>query len=220
MLPLFPLQTVLFPGGLLVLQIFEVRYLDMVGRCHKENRPFGVVSLTQGTEVRRLKQGQPSETTGASLFATEAFHAIGTLAHIDQLEPLQAGLLMVRCSGGQRFHLTHHEQLTHGLWVGKSEPLPLDPPVTVPKDLAHVSLAMRQLIHQFEGLAAPGEEMPVRSPYLWDDCGWLANRWCELLPISSALRQQLMVVDSPLLRLELVADLLGDIKGEALMPRD
>ena len=51
-LPLFPLGTVLFPGGLLPLRIFEVRYLDMIGRCHKAGLPFGVVGLTQGSEVR------------------------------------------------------------------------------------------------------------------------------------------------------------------------
>jgi len=51
-LPLFPLGTVLFPGGVLPLRIFEVRYLDMIGKCHKAGAPFGVVSLTEGSEVR------------------------------------------------------------------------------------------------------------------------------------------------------------------------
>ena len=52
-LPLFPLGSVLFPGGLLALRVFEVRYLDMVRKCHRTGAPFGVVSLTQGHEVRQ-----------------------------------------------------------------------------------------------------------------------------------------------------------------------
>ena len=57
--PLFPLGTVLYPGGLLPLQIFEVRYLDMIGKCHRSGSPFGVVTLTKGSEVRRPEAGQP-----------------------------------------------------------------------------------------------------------------------------------------------------------------
>jgi uncharacterized protein len=70
-LPLFPLQTVLFPGGWLPLRIFEVRYLDMIGRCHKAGAPFGVVSLSEGSEVRRL---DPNAPPGGDGFAKEVFH--------------------------------------------------------------------------------------------------------------------------------------------------
>ena len=59
-LPLFPLHTVLFPGGMLHLQIFEVRYLDLIGKCIKTGAPFGVVSLTEGSEVRRPDDTQAS----------------------------------------------------------------------------------------------------------------------------------------------------------------
>ncbi|HYF19495.1 MAG TPA: LON peptidase substrate-binding domain-containing protein, partial [Ramlibacter sp.] len=104
-LPLFPLGTVLFPGGVLPLRIFEVRYLDMINRCHRAGAPFGVVSLTQGQEVR-----QP----GA---AREAFASVGTLATIASLEQPQPGLLMIRAGGEQRFRITSSDQLKHGLWV-------------------------------------------------------------------------------------------------------
>jgi Lon protease-like protein len=72
-LPLFPLGAVLFPGGVLPLRVFEVRYLDMIGKCHKAGAPFGVVSLTQGQEVRRPGQ-------------REAFAGVGTLATITEFE--------------------------------------------------------------------------------------------------------------------------------------
>src|SRR5512140_3257968 len=92
-LPLFPLSAVLFPGGVLPLRIFEVRYLDMIGRCHKAGAPFGVVSLTQGNEVR-----QPG--------GKEAFADVGTLATIDEFETPRPGLMMIRANGGQRFRIT------------------------------------------------------------------------------------------------------------------
>src|SRR6185369_3421479 len=85
-LPLFPLGTVLFPGGVLPLRIFEVRYLDMITRCHKAGAPFGVVLLTQGNEVR-----VPD--------AKEAFAGVGTLATISDLDSPQPGLLTIRAIG-------------------------------------------------------------------------------------------------------------------------
>src|SRR5215469_5284667 len=97
-LPLFPLGTVLFPGGLLPLRIFEVRYLDMIGRCHKSGAPFGVVGLTRGSEVRRA---------GAE---TEAFAEVGTLARIREFDVPQAGLMQIECIGGERFRLQSSAQ--------------------------------------------------------------------------------------------------------------
>ena len=93
-LPLFPLQTVLFPGGQLSLQIFEVRYLHMVRACHQAGTPFGVVCLTSGSEIQKAGS------------ATEQLHTVGTLARIDHLETVQAGLLRIQCSGTQRFRST------------------------------------------------------------------------------------------------------------------
>ncbi|HSV33991.1 MAG TPA: LON peptidase substrate-binding domain-containing protein, partial [Ramlibacter sp.] len=112
-LPLFPLGAVLFPGGVLQLRIFEVRYLDMISRCHKAGAPFGVVLLTQGSEVR-----QPG--------ATEAFSKVGTLATISELENPRPGLMMIRANGAQRFRITASDQLKHGLWIADVERLAAD----------------------------------------------------------------------------------------------
>ncbi len=205
-LPLFPLQTVLFPGGVLPLRIFEVRYLDLIGRCHKEGAPFGVVSLSQGQEVRRPAPGE-----GAA-FAPEALHAVGTLAHITQFERPQPGLMLIRCRGGRRFRLRSSEQFKHGLWVGQVEWLPDDAPVAVPPDLAHVRTGLARLLQHMQAQGGNPADLPIQPPYLWDDCGWLANRWCELLPVSPRLKQQYLALDNPLLRLELVADLLAQLQ--------
>ncbi len=195
-LPLFPLGTVLFPGGVLPLRIFEVRYLDMIGKCHKAGAPFGVVSLTQGNEVR-----QPGRT--------EAFAKVGTLATISELDTPQPGLMVIRADGEQRFRITSSDQLRHGLWVADVQRLDADMDVAVPADLQPTADALGRLIQALQQKAGADAQMPVTSPLRLDDCGWVANRWCELLPLPVQLKQRLMELDNPLVRLELVSDVLG-----------
>lgn len=195
-LPLFPLSAVLFPGGLLSLRIFEVRYLDMIGKCHKNGAPFGVVSLTEGQEVR-----QPG--------VREAFSQTGTLATIDALESPGPGLMLVRATGAQRFRITASDQLKHGLWVADVERVPDDMAVAVPDDLQGTAEALARLIQSLQLKAATPDQLPLQPPWKLDDCGWVANRWCELLPLPVALKQRLMELDNPLVRLELVSDVLA-----------
>jgi uncharacterized protein len=195
-LPLFPLAAVLFPGGVLPLRIFEVRYLDMIGRCHKAGAPFGVVSLTQGNEVRQLG-------------GKEAFSPVGTLATIIDFESPRPGLMMIRASGAQRFRITASDQLRHGLWVADVERLAPDMSVPIPDDLKVTSQALAKLIRSLESKVDAPQHMPLQGPWQLDDCGWVANRWCELLPLSLQLKQRLMELDNPLVRLELVSDVLS-----------
>jgi Lon protease-like protein len=187
----------------LPLQIFEVRYLDMIGKCHKNGTPFGVVSLTQGTEVRRLN----AEPSGEA-FANEAFQSIGTLATITDFATPQPGLMVVRCTGTQRFKISRREKLKHGLWVADATLLADDLFVPIPEDLQPAVDALKKLILTLQEREVPAEQMPILTPYRFDDCGWVANRWCELLPIPVAMKQQFMELDNPLLRLELVNDIL------------
>ena len=195
-LPLFPLGTALFPGGVLPLRVFEVRYLDMIGKCHRAGAPFGVVALAQGSEVR--VPGAPQEQ----------LEPVGTLARITRLEQPQPGLLLVQCQGEQRFRIDHASRLKNALWVADVTLLPHDPAVAVPQDLHHAAQALRQV---FEHLRARSPEAPIppESDAQYDDCAWVANRWCELLPLPLATRHRLMALDNPLLRLELVADVLA-----------
>lgn len=200
-LPLFPLGTVLFPGGVLPLRIFEVRYLDMVGKCRKAEAPFGVVSLTSGSEVRK---------PGAD---AESFAAIGTLAMIREFESPQRGLLQIECVGTQRFRVRGTELQKHGLWIAEVEAVAEDLALEIPDDLRHTSTALRRLVETLEERrrmqGAEAVRLPIGEPYRFDDCGWVANRWCELVPMQLELRQRLMELDSPLMRLELVSDLLA-----------
>lgn len=201
-LPLFPLNTVLFPGGQLPLRVFEVRYLDMVRKCHQAGAPFGVVALTSGEEVRR-----PGQTE-------ESFYPVGTLAQVTTLDALQPGLLHIQCQGHARMRLDRKQLLPHGLWVADVTLMPMDQLIPIPDDLRSTSTALQQVLQtlhqrqtqQQDRVSGPAVALPTAVQL--QDCGWVANRWCELLPVPLAQKQQLLELDSPLLRLELVGDLL------------
>lgn len=193
-LPLFPLGTVLFPGGHLSLRVFEVRYLDMVRKCQSTGAPFGVVALQSGHEVRKAG-AQPEQ-----LFAE------GVLARIESLEPLQTGLLHLQCLGQQRFQIQNSWQLPHGLWVADVQMLAADSNVPIPPHLLGMAHALFQALMNMQGQDADHQVLPTPSQI--NDCGWVANRWAEMLPLTVSIKQQLMTLDSPLLRLELVADVL------------
>ncbi|URI10592.1 LON peptidase substrate-binding domain-containing protein [Aquincola tertiaricarbonis] len=196
-LPLFPLQTVLFPGGRLNLKVFEARYLDMVGDCLRQGRPFGVVCLQSGGEVRRKDGGGSGAVR---------FHDTGVQAHIDEVDAEQAGILHIRCSGRERFELTQPRQQPDGLWLADAELLPADTPATPPESTAATVQALRDAI---EAMRREGAE-PFIPPYQFNDAGWVANRWCEILPISRPAKQKLMALDDPVARLKLVDEFLRD----------
>jgi uncharacterized protein len=205
-LPIFPLSTVLFPQGLLPLQIFEVRYLNMVQRCHREHTPFVVACLHQGQEVQR-----PGDANG---FAPEDFYPTGTLAYVTELDTVRAGLLWVVCRGGERVHIQRSEKGPLGLWVGDTSPLPEDRVVAIPSELSHVSDALLEVHTQLHrdhpnamGATAP---LAAQAPE-WQNAGWVANRWAELLPLAADFKQRLLTLDSPLLRLELIDDQLDEL---------
>lgn len=197
-LALFPLHSVLFPGGRLALRIFEPRYLDMIQRCIETGDPFGVINLIEGSEVRQRLEGSDG-------FQQERFHSVGTLAHLCHWERPQPGLIQLRARGGRRFKLNSSECLKHGLWMGVAELLEEDHAVPVPPDLHPVAVLLQGLVHTMEQ-GGSADDMPLRPPYVWDDCGWLANRWAELLPLQALERQHFLELDNPLVRLELVAD--------------
>ena len=195
-LPLFPLNSVLFPGGVLALRVFEVRYLDMVRKCHHAGAPFGIVALTQGHEVRHA--GAPDER----------FHDTGTLAVIEKIDNPQPGLITRLCRGSQRFRITERSHLPHGLWVANVEQLAADLPVPIPEDLLNTATTLAQVLASLRERDTDAATTITPTPAQLADCGWVANRWCELLPIPLKLKQQLMELDNPLVRLELVGDVL------------
>ena len=188
---MFPLQTVLFPGGLLQLKVFEARYLDLISQCLRRQLPFGVVCLAQGSELRGGSDSPQLESTAV-------------LAQIQDVDAEQAGILMVRCLGGQRVQLGQPHQRADGMWLAEASAGPDDLPAAVPPELLGSAGALAKAIDSM----AVQDLRPFALPYRLDDAGWVANRWCEILPISMAAKYRLMRLDEPLLRLKLVDDYL------------
>ncbi len=192
-LPLFPLRSVLFPGGLLALKVFEARYLDLVSDCLRRQQPFGVVCLLQGGEVRAGKS------------AAVRFESAGVLARLDEVDSEQPGVLRARCTGTRRFRLNGAAaQQADGLWVGSATLLDNDESL-VPS--AEMLPTVKALANAIAKLKAQGAE-PFNLPHRLDDAGWVANRWCEILPISLGAKQKLMELDDPQVRLQLVHEYL------------
>jgi Lon protease-like protein len=192
-LPLFPLRTVLFPGGLLALKVFEARYLDLVAECLRRGRPFGVVCLVHGTEVRDAAA------------PPVRFEPIGVLARLLEVDSEHAGVLQVRCIGGRRFRLDGAAvQQADGLWLGRAALLADDACVA---PVAALRASVQALDEAITTLRARGS-LPFALPHRLDDTGWVANRWCEILPLTLADKQALMALDDPLQRLQRVHDYL------------
>ena len=191
-LPLFPLQSVLFPGGLLGLKVFEARYLDLVGDCLRTQQPFGVVALRKGSEVRA-----PGD-------AAVEFEPVGCLAELIEVDSAQPGILQARCRGTQRFRIDGTAQRADGLWTAEVALLAADPAVLPGAELVG---SAQGLANAIATLRQQGST-PFLEPYHFDQAGWLANRWCEILPIPLAAKQKLMELDDPLVRLKLVDDFL------------
>jgi hypothetical protein len=199
-IPLFPLSHGVFPDGVLRLQIFEVRYLDLIRRCHREQTPFGVAWLAQGNEV--AVPGQ-----------TPRLHAMGTLAHIEDLQTVQAALLRVRCVGGRRFKLGAIEAGPFGVWYGEVEYLPEDLPAPIPTDLQPLANRLGKGIAQAQSDQLL-DQMPLQAPYRLDECGWVANRWAELLPLTAEEKLALLAQADPLVRLRQVGQYLETGSGD------
>jgi Lon protease-like protein len=193
-LALFPLQTVLFPGGRLNLKVFEARYLDLMSRCLREGGGFGVVALRQGTEVR-----QPGEPP-------VEFERCGVMAELIEVDAAQPGIMQVSCRGGRRFALHSSRQQDDGLWLGEVSDIDDDPAVAPGAALEASAQGLAQAIGALRDQGAT----PFLEPLRLDQAGWVANRWCELLPIPLAAKQRLMQLEDPLLRLRLVDEFLRE----------
>jgi Lon protease-like protein len=181
-LPLFPLNTVLFPGGPLSLRIFEPRYLDMVRRCLKDAGTFGVALILEGTEA------------GAAARIADT----GTSARLVDFDTLPDGLLGVMCVGERRFRVQRRWQQEDGLNLADIEYLPEEPRQPLPAELAHLAELLREVLPKLGGAY-----VHVEAHY--EDAGWVGNRWAEILPLAPLERQELLELVDPVARLMKVA---------------
>lgn len=191
-LPLFPLDTVLFPGCLLDLQIFEARYLDMIGRCMKQGGGFGVVCILEGEQVGK---------------APPVVASVGCEAMIRDFVQQDNGLLGIRVEGVRRFRLEQTEVQKDQLMVGEVQWLP---------ELADRALSERDddLLALLQALGEHPMVAALDMPRAVDGCQSLANQLGYLLPFMEEDKLDLLAIDSPQLRLEAIQDLLERIQGE------
>ena len=192
-IPLFPLSQGVFPDGMLPLQIFEVRYLDLIKRCHQQQLPFGIAWIQQGSEVQ-----VPGEIP--------ALHSLGCMAHIREMEQVQPNFFRIVCQGGLRFQLHDVQPGPFGVWQGTVSYLAQDEEVEVPAAMQSFADRLGKVIAkaQQQGVI---DRLPIFPPYQLDQCGWVANRYAEAMPLSAAIKLQLLGELDPLKRLEAVTQL-------------
>ncbi|QWE08315.1 LON peptidase substrate-binding domain-containing protein [Polynucleobacter ibericus] len=193
-IPLFPLGTVLFPDGVIALKIFEARYLDMIKKCLREKTEFGVISIMKD-------QGDED--------STPIFSQIGTLAQIEDFDPVQPALYMTKSFGTQRFRLLNSSQNVNGLWIGEVELLDNDPVTPIANEHQGVAKLLNEIISVIQSEDLLGDA-PFKKPFRVDDCGWVSNRLAELLPISLAQKNHLLAQTNPRIRLDLITEIIED----------
>lgn len=194
-LPLFPLGSAVFPGGVLPLRIFEVRYLHLMRQCIEQKQAFGIVPLLAGREVRA-----PGNH--------EILAMAGTLVVIDQHLQTAPGLMHIRCRGEQRFRLHEVNLGAYGLWSGRMERLDDVAPQPVYPGFDAMAQALGRIIAAWQQQGASSEHIPIPTPYHLDEPAWVANRWCELLPMTPREQEALLLTDDLTQRAAVVADKL------------
>jgi|SRR5438876_6309825 len=190
-LSLFPLKTVLFPGGLLPLKIFEQRYVEMTKACLKDDKAFGVCLLTQGDEVVK-----PGLAKAALKFAT-----IGTLARIIDWDMPQLGILHLQTEGRTRFQVQSHAVAEDGLVIGQITPLAPEPALALPEPYQPLASLLELLIERIGAENFPAERA-------LGDASWVGYRLAELLPLPLSIKQSMLEINDSEVRLNVLAQFL------------
>lgn len=180
-LPIFPLQTVLFPGGVLPLRIFEARYMDMTTQCLRDDTVFGVNLIADGAEV-----GQPAQP-----------HPVGVSARITSWDMAQPGLLQVVTVGERRFRILRTEVGANRLLMADVEWLADPPVVALPEGFS-------ALVSLLSAIIEDAGEAHFPAPHHLHEAGWVGMRLAGVLPLSLTARQHLLELDDPLVRLEII----------------
>lgn len=181
-LPLFPLRTVLFPGGLLPLKVFEQRYIEMTKACLRDERPFGVCLIIQGDEVARGDGAVPDIAT------------VGTLARVTNVDMPQMGILHLSTEGGTRFEVRNHTTDATGVIVADVTTITDEPQ----HPLAETYAPLAKLLQLIAARLGP-QHFPADSRY--DDASWVGYRLAELLPLPLSIKQSMLEVNDANVRL-------------------
>lgn len=176
-IPLFPLNTVLFPGGVLPLRIFEPRYLDMVKDCMRNDHGFGVCMIIQGEEV-----GQNTASA-----------ALGCEARIVDFDQTPEGLLSIKAVGQRRFHVEQVKVRNNGLIVGEVSWLSESNEVAIAPEYFVLSQILQRVLDKAE-ISFDKEQL--------ENAGWVSWRLAEWLPLTNMERQEILQESDAHLRLQ------------------
>ena len=179
-IPLFPLQTVLFPGGPLSLRIFERRYLDMISECLRSNQLFGIV----------LNNQLPNSDE-------KNFCKMGTLAQIVDWDQGIDGVLGLKVIGNDRFLLTNYDQDENGLNIGEVKVIESEKKLLLPEEYMTLSSILKSILDEFSELYTS-----VKKDF--NDASWVGYRLAEILPIELSQKQIYLEIEEPFDRLELL----------------
>lgn len=191
-IPIFTLNTVLYPDSLLPLKIFEQRYMDMAKACMKDQLPFGVCLIQTGTET-----GAPATP-----------HAVGTLARIAGWDMPQFGILHITARGEQRFLIEDSKATANGLVRAQVYLISQESSVPVPAEYAVCQDVLRRIIEEL------GESH--FAPVQMEDAAWVGYRLADALPIKPSAKQDLLEMNDTMMRLQI---LLGFLKRQGLAER-
>lgn len=181
---LFPLPTVVFPGGIIPLRIFEPRYLNLVAMCMKGSTGFGVCAE------------RPSNSAGFSVP-----NKVGTLVEITDFDRLDDGCLCITVEGHRRFDVLSTRQANNGLWWGTVDFIREDRDVSCPDEFETLKQVAAALVEQ---AGAPWNERATD----YDSAGWLSARLTELLPFDPATKHALLATTDPIERLRQIDPLV------------
>jgi Lon protease-like protein len=180
-IPIFPLQTVLYPGSLLPLRIFEVRYMDMAKACLRDKSAFGVCLIKEGQEV-----GAPAVP-----------EKIGCVARIAECDMEELGILKVKAEGLERFRIVSSEVNKSGLIIGEIEKHPPEEPATEAAGFAECAEFLRKV------MAGIGPER-FAEPFRFEDASWVGFRLAEILPLRNDVKQKLLELTDASLRVAIL----------------
>ncbi len=184
-IPVFPLHTVLFPGGALPLRVFEQRYMDMAKDCLREERPFGVCLIKEGEAV-----GAPAVP-----------ESIGCLARIGGWDMHQIGVLNLKVVGLQRFCIQHQRTGENGLITAGVLTIAAEPAQQIAPSLQACVTVLRHIIGQM------GEDK-FEPPLQFEDAAWVGYRLAEVLPLKLRVKQSMLEMNDSAMRLEILKDFL------------
>lgn len=204
-LPLFPLNSVVFPGGALPLRLFEPRYLDMVKDCMRNEHGFGIVLIKSGQEVIQKIGQKVGQKVGQEVSSAAEVYKTGTECRIADWETLPDGLLGITAYGECRIQIEQTRIQPNQLLVGEIQHLPDNPEVDLPEEFEVMKTMLQKIITQ---VGAPYTGLPAA----YGKAGWVGARLTELLPLQSATKQRLLEIDDHLVRLYHLKEAMQETK--------